>query len=277
MKLFNKVAIVGVGLIGGSLGLCIKKKRLTKQVIGISRHRKTINLAKKKGAIDYGYLNISAVSEADLVILSSPVNSITRIGLKIKSLVKPDALIIDTGSTKRKIVKTLQNALPNFVGTHPLSGSEKQGVINAKADLFCGSLCIVTPTAKTSKSALSAIEGFWGKLGARVVYLSPERHDNFVSYISHLPHIVAFSLMQSVPRESFYLASSGLKDSTRIAESSDIIWRDIFLENSDNVLKAIKRFSDCLSAIKSAIEHKDSGRLDKILKQARLKRQDLGA
>ncbi len=275
MRLFNKVAIIGVGLIGGSIGLGIKKKKLARHVIGISRHKKTINLAIRRGAIDRGYLDISEISKADLVILATPVNSIIKIGVRISSLVRPDALVTDTGSTKKLVVRELENALPNFIGAHPLSGSEKQGVINADADLFCGSVCVLTPTAKTSKAALSKIKRFWIELEARVVYLSPARHDKLISYVSHLPHIIAFSLIQSVPRNSLYLASSGLKDSTRIAASPDALWKDILLTNSENILNALKEFSTSLSHIKSAIMHKDARALEKFLRQARLKRKEL--
>jgi len=275
MRLFNQVAIVGVGLIGGSIGLGIKKRRLARQVIGISRHRKTINLAKRRGAIDAGFLDVSAIRQADLVILAAPVNTIIQIGVRISSLVKPGALVTDTGSTKRSVVEILGKALPNFVGAHPLSGSEKQGVASARDDLFCGSLCVLTPTAKTSRSALSIIRGLWVELGARVIYLTPAKHDRFISYTSHLPHIISFSLIHSVPRNSLYLASSGLKDTTRIAASPVGLWKDIFLTNSENILDALKYFSRSLTRIKHAIIKKDAKALERILNQARLKRKEI--
>jgi prephenate dehydrogenase len=275
MKLFNKVAIIGVGLIGGSIGLGIKKKKLAGQVIGISRHKKTIDSAIARRAIDVGSQNIAAIRQADLVILATPVSSIIRIGTKINSLIKPDALVTDTGSTKKLVVKMLENSLSNFVGAHPLSGSEKRGVINAEEDLFCGSLCVLTPTKKTSKKALIIIKKLWIELGAKVVYLSPARHDRIISYASHLPHIVAFSLIQSVPRNSLYLASSGLKDTTRIAASASLLWKDILLTNSENVLDALKEFTSCLYRIKSAITKKDAKALEIILRQAKSKRESL--
>ena len=275
MALFNKVAIIGVGLIGGSIGLGIKKRKLANQVIGISRHRKTINLAIAQGAIDRGFLNIAAISDPDLIILAMPVNSIIQIGAKISSQVHPDTLVMDTGSTKKLVVRTLENLLPNFVGAHPLAGSEKQGVINAQADLFCGSLCVLTPTRKTSGVALSRIKRLWVELGARVVCLSPARHDKLISYVSHLPHILAFSLIRSVPRNSLYLASSSLRDTTRIAASDKTLWKDILLTNSGNILEALNRFLISLSEVKSAITQKDTRGLEKILRQASLKRQAL--
>lgn len=275
MRKFRKVAIIGVGLIGGSIGLGIRKKKLAREVIGVSRHRKTINSAIKRGAIDRGFLEISAIREADLVILATPVSSIIHIGTKIASLIKPDTLVTDTGSTKKIIVKKLESVLPNFVGAHPLCGSEKQGVINADADLLCRSLCVLTPTLKTSRAALNKIKRFWIELGARVIYLNPGQHDKFISYVSHLSHIVAFCLIQSVPRNSLYLASRGLKDTTRIAASPTTLWKDILLTNSENVLDALEKFTSFLSRIKSAIIQKDRRHLERILRQARLKREAL--
>ncbi|MFH1578016.1 MAG: prephenate dehydrogenase [Candidatus Omnitrophota bacterium] len=275
MKLFNKAAIIGVGLIGGSIGLSIKKKKLASRVIGIGRHKNKINSAIARGAIDAGFFDISAVSQADLVIIATPVNSIIQFGTKIAPLIKPGTLVTDTGSTKKSVVKALEGILPNFVGSHPLAGSEKQGVINARADLFDGSLCVLTPTKKTPKNALSKVKKLWIDLGAKLILLSPAEHDKLVSCISHLPHVVAFSLIHSIPDHSLFLASKGLKDATRIADSSVALWRDIFLTNSKNVLDALKKFKGSLSKIESAIAHQDIKALERILNQARQKRQKL--
>ncbi|MBU1871594.1 MAG: prephenate dehydrogenase/arogenate dehydrogenase family protein, partial [Candidatus Omnitrophica bacterium] len=219
MRLFNKVAIVGVGLIGGSIGLAIKKRKLAGEVLGISRRSKTIKAGLKRGAIDRGFFDLSIASEADLVVLAAPVNSIINTGRKLSAVIKPGALVVDTGSSKKEIVAALAKILPGFVGAHPLAGSEKQGVINAHADLFKGSLCILTPTDKTRKHALTKIRRFWVQLGASVICLSPSRHDKLVSCISHLPHLVAFSLIHSIPRRNLFLAASGFRDTTRIALS----------------------------------------------------------
>ncbi len=275
MKRFNKVVIIGVGLIGGSVGLALKRKKLAKQVTGISRRKKTINTALARGAIDVGCFDLSPVKEADLVVLATPVNTIIQIGTQIKCLLKSSALVTDAGSTKKSVVKKLETVLPNFVGAHPLAGSEKLGVANAAADLFCNSVCILTPTKKTSKTALARIRKFWHSLGARIACLSPAQHDRLISHVSHLPHAIAFALIQSVPNASLHLASGGLKDTTRIASSSGTIWKDILLDNADNVLAALEIFSDHLSKIKTAISRKDAKSLERIIKQANLKRQKL--
>lgn len=277
MRLFNKVAIVGVGLIGGSIGLAVKKRKLARLVIGISRHKKTIDSALARKAIDRGFCDISAVQEADLVILALPVSSIIQIGRQITVLIKSGALVTDTGSTKKELVRGLEKALPNFVGAHPLAGSEKQGVINADGDLFRDSLCVLTPTKKTSKTALNKIKNFWKALGAEVFYLSPAKHDKYISYTSHLPHIVAFSLIHSIPRNTLYLASGGLRDATRIAASGDELWKDIFITNPENILIALKTFNNSLSRIRLAIIRRDTKALVRILRQTRLKRIALDA
>ncbi|MFH1678254.1 MAG: prephenate dehydrogenase [Candidatus Omnitrophota bacterium] len=275
MKLFNKVTIIGVGLIGGSIGLAIKKRGLAGQVVGVSRHENTISSAIKKGAIDSGTLDICAVRDSGLIILAAPVHTIIKIGTDISCLIKPGTLVIDTGSTKRLVVKKLEKSIPGFIGAHPLAGSEKQGVTNADAGLFEGSLCVLTPTKKSSKIALNKIKKFWIELGANVVYLSPDKHDRLIAYVSHLPHIIAFSLIHSVPRSALFFASTGLKDTTRIAGSSDVLWRDIFLTNSKNILASLNKFTSSLDMIKSAVMRGDQKKLNRILRQARLKRENI--
>lgn len=273
--MFDSVAIIGVGLIGGSIGLAVKKKKMARLVIGISRHKKTIDSALARKAIDRGFCDISAVREADLIILASPVSSIIQNGRRIAALIKPGALVTDTGSTKREIVWELEKVLPDFVGTHPLAGSEKQGVINSDENLFRDIWSILTPTRRTPRTALNKIKKFWMTLGAKVICISPLMHDRYISYVSHLPHVVAFSLIHSIPRNTFRLASGGLKDTTRIAASGDELWRDILATNADNVLAALECFDNSLSRIKSAIIRRDTKTLSRILRQARLKRMHL--
>ncbi len=275
MKLFNKVAIVGVGLIGGSLALAIKKKKLANEIIGVSRHKKTLLLAKKRGVIDSGSLDINAVSEADLVILSAPVGAILKLAPLISKVIKPDCIVCDVGSTKQEIVAALDKLFFYYVGAHPLAGSEKRGVLYSKADIFKGSLCILTPTGKTNAQAFLKIKKLWGSVGAKISCLSSVVHDKVVSFISHLPHIAAFSLSRAVPQEYLKFASTGFKDTTRIAVSDTEVWSDIFLSNQQNILKAIDAFQENLSKIKSAIIKKDSKAIDRFLEQAKAKRNRL--
>jgi prephenate dehydrogenase len=215
------------------------------------------------------------VKGADLLILAAPVNTIMQLAPRIRKLVAKNCIVTDVGSTKKEIVKVLGNCFSNYVGSHPLAGSEKRSIINAQAGIFKGTLCILTPTKATPKKALGRIKTLWSKLGARIVLLTPEAHDRILSFVSHLPHSVAFSLMNSIPSVYLKFAASGLKDTTRIAASSSGLWVDIFLSNRENMLKSIGAFQDSLAKLKSAIQKKDKRQLALILKKAQLKRLDL--
>ena len=276
MKLFNKVVIIGTGLIGGSLGLALKKNKLANQVVGLSRHRKNARLAKKLGAIDCIGLSLDAVKDADLVILATPIEAIINIAPKIAKKIKDDCIVIDVGSTKAEIVSRINRIIPNFVGCHPLFGSEKKGIVNLQPDIFTNYICIVTPTVKTNKKALGKIILFWRKLGGQVVVLSPNDHDRILAFTSHLPHAVAFSLMNSIPMEYLSLSSGGLRDSTRISASDAHLWSEVFLSNRRNLLTSLTSFQAKLAALKLALVSKNNKSLTKILLSAKNKREKLG-
>jgi prephenate dehydrogenase len=274
MRLFKRVVIIGTGLIGGSIALGIKKNRLAREVIGISRRRKTLLLAGKIGAIDKGSLDIGAAKNADLVILAAPVGTILDLAPAISRIVGPDCIVTDVGSTKKEIVSKLEKIFPRFVGAHPLAGSEKQGIQYAAAGIFKKSICILTPTAKTEARAAKKVRMLWEKLGSKVIYLSPAAHDEILSFVSHLPHLAAFATINSMPAKFLRFASTGLKDTTRIAASDSKIWADIFLSNRKNMLEAISALEGNLAGIKSAVNKKDKKQLIKILKEAK-KRRDI--
>lgn len=275
MRLFNKVAIIGTGLIGGSIALAIKKKGLARQVVGVSRHKKTLACARKSHAIDKGSQDLSIIRDADLVVLAAPVNTILNLADKILKFVPDDCVVTDVGSTKKEIVYKLSRVFPNYVGSHPLAGSEKRGIKNIQADMFEKSLCILTPAKNSSPKALKKVESLWNSLGARVVFLNPDKHDKILSFVSHLPHAIAFSLVDTVPDRYLKFATNGLKDSTRIALSDARLWADIFLSNRKNMLKSIESFLHSLSGLKSAINKKDEVAIIKILKKAKDKREIL--
>jgi len=276
MRLFNKVAIIGTGLIGGSIALDIKRRKLANKVIGVSRRKKSLLLAKRLGAIDYGSREIDIIKGADLVILATPVSTILNLANSISKSLTRDCLVTDVGSTKKEIVAKLEKVFPYYVGSHPLAGSEKRGVVHACANIFKDSLCILTPTKNTNPRALSKIKKLWIQLGAKVKFLSPGEHDEILSFVSHLPHIIAFSLISSIPSGYLSFASTGLKDATRIAASDSEIWRDIFSSNRKNVLKGIELFQKSLVKIKSAVRRNDKNLLTQILKKAKSKRETLG-
>jgi prephenate dehydrogenase len=276
MRLFNKVAIIGVGLIGGSIAQAIKKKNLAGEVVGVSRHKKTLFLAKKLQAIDRGSQDLNIIKGADLVILATPVETIINLAAKISPLLKKDCIVSDVGSTKQKIVSKLERIFPRYIGTHPLAGSEKRGIVNACAGAFKDSLCILTPTRHTDKKALGELRRLWIKLGAKTVFLTPDTHDKILSFVSHLAHLAAFSLIGIMPGRYLKFASSGLRDTTRIAASDSALWADIFLSNQKNITRAVTCFQKNLGKIKSAINSRDKKLLIQILKEARVKREILG-
>ncbi len=276
MKLFNKVAIVGVGLIGGSMALAMKKKRIARQIVGVSRHKNTLLLAKKAGAIDEGSRHLSLIEGADLVILATPVNTTLNLAQTMLKFIRRDCIVCDVGSTKQEIVSKLSKIFPNFVGSHPLAGSEKRGVSHASSDIFKNSLCILTPVRNTNRKALEKIEKLWHQLGVKTVFLSPATHDRALSFVSHLPHVLAFSLMGIIPPKYLKLGANSLKDTTRIAVSDSRLWADIFLSNRKNILNSIQIFQKNLSRIQSAVNKKDKKLLIKILEGAKNKREILG-
>lgn len=276
-KLFNKIAIVGVGLIGGSLGIAIKKKRIANKVIGISRKRSTLNRAKKVGAIDEGYLDFEAIRGSDLIILCAPVKTIISLMSEVKPYLSDKCIITDVGSTKFDIVTKSRKVLGqrlDFIGAHPLAGSEKRGIENAMENLFKDSVCILTPGGRNRKS-LTKIKLFWKRLGVKVKVLKPELHDKIISLTSQLPHLIAFSLMGSVPQDYLKYAASSLKDTTRVASSDPLLWTQIFLTNRAPILKSIKIFKKQLLQFSDLIERADEKRLFKKIQNAKSKRDKL--
>jgi len=275
MRLFNKVAIVGTGLIGGSIALAIKKKGLAGEVIGVSRHKKSLALAKKKKAIDRGSQDFAIVKDADLLIFATPVDAILKAAPKIRRIISKGCIVSDVGSTKREIASRLEKLFPNYIGSHPLAGSEKRGIVNAQPHLFEDSLCILTTTNKTKGASLRKIKLLWRRLGARTLILTPSLHDKILSFTSHLPHILAFSLIGVIPRKFLRFASGGLRDTTRIAASSSELWPDILLSNRKNILKDIELFEAQLSRLKAAVRRKDKETLKIILEKAKRNRDYL--
>ncbi len=275
MSLFKKIAIIGTGLIGGSLALVIKKKNLAQRVVGFSRRKETITRALKAGIIDEGSQSLNIIKGADFVILATPVDVILDLAPKIAKIIGNEAIVTDVGSTKEKIVLKLDKVFKNFIGSHPLAGSEKRGVANARPEIFQDSLCILTPTKKSKGAIVGKLKKFWKSTGARTVTLSPDKHDQVLGFVSHLPHAVAFSLMGSVPKEHLKFAASGLRDSTRIAGSDAEVWSEIFLSNQKNLLKSIEDFEKNILRFKSALKRRDKKALNLILAQAKKKREIL--
>jgi len=275
MKLFSRVAIIGVGLIGGSFGLALKKKALAKEIIGIGHRQKSIDQALRVRAIDQGYLGLDSIRGADLVVLSAPVKEIINILPKLKNLISEDCLIIDAGSTKSEIIKIAEKHRLRFIGCHPLAGMEKKGPENARADLFKNSLCLLVPPKKYSPQDLSRVKKLWEALESRTMVLNSARHDRILAFTSHLPHAVVFSLIDCLKSDYLKFGAGGLKDTTRIGLSDPLLWRDIFLTNRKELLSAINTFEKSFQRLKSLIKNNNDGALRAYLEKARDKRNGL--
>jgi len=275
-QMFRRATIVGVGLIGGSIGMAMKKHNLATEVVGVSRKNSSLVNALKNKAIDKAYNDIKkAVTNSDFVILAAPVGSIITLLPMIGKHVKRNCIITDVGSIKAGIVAEAEQHLPSaqlFVGSHPLAGSEKMGAGFADPTIFENSMCVMTPTKKTNRLARDKVKHFWTKIGAKVTVLSPEEHDKILAYISHLPHLLAYGLMEAIPPEFLQYATQGLKDTTRIAASSPQMWNDICMSNDKNILKSLDEFTSYIAAYRKSIIAKDEKMLVDKFKGAKTKR-----
>ena len=275
MKQFNKIVIIGVGLIGGSIGLAIKKLKLAKTVVGIARRESSARQAKRIGAVDSATLSYKkGLENADLVIIATPIGRIIDIVKNVIKAVPKDKrlLLTDVGSTKEFIVREIEKIIPKnikFIGSHPMAGSEKSGVKSASGNLFDKSLCIITNTKNTDKEALKKIKHFWKAIGLRSRILAPSQHDKLISFISHLPHIVSCALTLSAIPESLEFASTGFKDMTRIAAADPGLWQDIFVTNKWALFEAIYEYKKALERIENSIKKKDLRLLYEMLNKAK--------
>lgn len=276
--IFRRVAIIGVGFMGGSLGMALKKQGLAQEVVGIAQRQETLDQAIKAQAIDLGFTDVQqGVASAELVVLATPVQAIMESFSLINPHIRRGCLVTDMGSVKAEIVEKAESLLSAglFVGSHPLVGSEKKGVEHANPDLFQNTRCIMTPTAKTNPVAKEKIKFLWTKLGAQVEFLSPDDHDKIFAQVSHLPHLLAYALMESIPQESLGHALQGLKDSTRIAASPPQVWNDICLTNSKNILNALDGIVKQLAFLRKAISQRDQKNLIQYFTRAKEKRDGL--
>ncbi|MBX3320055.1 MAG: prephenate dehydrogenase/arogenate dehydrogenase family protein [Nitrospira sp.] len=285
---FKQVVIIGVGLIGGSLGMIIRRRGLADQVVGVGRRVENLKTAVALGAIDrYVADPQEAVRGADLVILATPVDTYERHLQEWGHSLQAGAIVSDVGSVKGTLVERSEAAMPSdvhFVGAHPIAGKEKTGVAAGSEQLFRGARCILTPTKRTDQNALSSVRQLWEEAGSIVLTLDPHVHDQILGAVSHLPHVAAFALInalsdlrdQQVPALDLAGHSGGgLRDTTRIAASSPEMWRDIFLWNRDNVVSYIDRYTRALEELKQLIKAGDAAGIEKLLERAKGEREKL--
>ena len=281
---FQKITIVGVGLLGGSIGLAVRKHHLAKEVAGYARREKTIAEAEKIGALDYATTDLlAAVSGADLVILCTPLAQMSALTKQFLPALKRGAIVTDVGSVKAEVVRELESLVAkagaHFVGSHPMAGGEKMGVLAARADLYVNSVCVITPTKKSNATAVRKLEKFWQALGARTLRLDAAQHDLLVSRSSHLPHVVAATLVKMVldpaqPKTQVGLCATGFRDTTRIASGSPEMWRDIALTNQKNLTRAVDGFVAELKKFQTALKTGDARAVEKFYATAKSRRDD---
>jgi prephenate dehydrogenase len=257
-----------VGLLGGSLGLAARQRRLAGEVVGFVRREASRAECRSSGAVDVATLDLAAaVRDADLVVLCTPIGQMRDLATGLAPLLSRDAVVTDVGSVKAGVVRELEPLFARagvvFVGSHPMAGAEKMGVAHARADLFHGAACVVTPTPDSDAGAVAKVEALWQGVGGRVMRLPPEQHDQLVARSSHLPQALATTLTNYIldetsPREQSQLCAGGFRDSTRIASGSPEMWRDILLANRESIATALREFSGRLEVLRSAIEQGDT-------------------
>lgn len=294
------VCIIGPGLIGGSIGLGLKKRNLAKTIIGVGHRSSAIEKALKMRAIDIGSLNIEeAVKNADIVILATSVNQIVDIAKKVIPFMKSNTILTDVGSTKNYIVEQITYNIRKdiaFVGAHPIAGSEQSGVEYATPNLFEGCTCIITPLRDQRckdqeigiceidspvsqppdyTKALETISRLWQLLGAKIKYLTPKQHDEILASVSHLPHLIASCLINAIKKEHLGYGASGLRDTTRIASGDPDLWINIFDQNRGNVIQSIDQFMIELTEFRNDLLKKNNATLLDRLKRAQSSRNSV--
>ena len=274
---FDRIAVIGVGLIGGSFALALKQAKACAHVVGAGRNAANLRLALERGAIDSIAPDAaSAVRNADLILVAAPVAQFEKIFAQVEKNLKKDAVVTDAGSTKRDVIaaarKGLKKRIAQFVPAHPIAGAEKSGVTAASADLFRGKRVVLTPLKENSKSSVEIIEKAWSACGARVSQMDAKEHDAVLAAVSHLPHLLAFALVHEVAgrknsEQLFSFAAGGFRDFTRIASSHPEMWRDICIANRDRLLEEVSRFSKKLGQVKKLLNH--PAKLEKLFAEAR--------
>ena len=279
---WNKIALIGVGLLGGSLGLALKQRRLAREIVGFVRRNASLAECEAKGAVDRATLDLkTAVDGAELIVLCTPIAQMLPLAEQMRPFISAEAIVTDVGSVKGSVVQELEPALAgsraHFIGSHPMAGAEKTGVGAAQANLFVGAICVVTPSAQPDAVALGKVERLWESVGGRLLRLSPAMHDELVSRSSHLPHVLAAALTNLVlsrahPAEQAALCANGFRDTTRIASGSPEMWRDIALANGDNLSRALTRLVADLEKFAESLERKDSEAISRFFETAKHQR-----
>ncbi len=279
---FKRITIIGVGLIGGSFALSLRKAGFNGKIAGIGRNKENLVRARDSGIIDeYFTVPAEGVTDTDLVLLSAPVGQFPKIAEDIKKSLKKGAIVTDVGSVKAGVIRQLEPLMPegvNFVGGHPIAGKECSGADAASSELFNKARCIITPSPNTDKEALEKTFAIWNSFGSETLLMSPEEHDSIFAAVSHVPHVIAYVLINSVldiKKDILPHGGRGLRDMTRIALSPPGLWRDICSYNKENILESLQYFLSSTSHIKELIENSQWDGLLKEFQKAKAGRQIL--
>ena len=283
--MFNKISIIGCGLIGSSILRAIVEKKLASKISAYDKSSKTTDYLKKNFSIEVCNNIYNVVKDSDLVIIASPLSSYKEILLSIQSNLKENVILTDTGSAKKEVNKIICNLNlknVNWIASHPIAGTEYSGPEAGFATLFNNRWCILSADNKVSKDKINELEKFWSNLGSKVKSMSFEDHDYILSLTSHLPHAVAYSIVKTAINNEdkfkddvIQYSAGGLRDFTRIAASDPLMWKDIFIDNSDNILKVLDNYSKNLEEIKNAIKNKDSKKLLEIFSSTKKIRKEI--
>ncbi len=280
---FDQVTVLGVGLIGASFALAMKKNALCNEIIGLGRNKDNLRAAQERGIIDrYETEPGAACRGSDLILFATPVGSFLDLASQAKSCFRKGAVVTDVGSVKGSLVYEMEKILPEdvaFVGGHPIAGNDRSGIDASHAELFEDTYYIVTPTEHTDKRVLQRLIDLWTALGAHTITMTPMQHDVMYGAVSHLPHVIAYTLMNTsaeIDSSSLRLCGQGFRDTTRIAGSSPELWRDICILNKDNVLKMIEIFQKKLGLIGQYLRASDADSLEREFKKARTLREGIG-
>ncbi len=283
--MFKKISVIGCGLIGSSILRAVEENKLASEVSVFDKSNHVNNYLKKNFSVSVCSNISEAVKNSDLTIISSPLSSYKEILLSIKSDLKKNSILTDTGSAKKEINKIISNFnLENihWIASHPIAGTEYSGPEAGFSNLFKNRWCILSADKQVSNDQISKLEKFWSKLGSKTKFMSFEDHDYVLSLTSHLPHVVAYSIVKTAinnedkfKNDVIQYSAGGLRDFTRIAASDPLMWKDIFIDNSDNILKVLDNYSKNLDEIKSAIKNKDSKKLLEIFSSTKKVRKEI--
>ena len=284
--MFNKVCIIGCGLIGSSIARAIKKNNLSRKIVSSNRSDITNKKIIKLNIVDEASSDTKKiVKESDLIIIATPLSSYKDVVLKIRNSIKSGAILTDVGSVKKKVISLVEKNIPknvSWISSHPIAGTEESGPESGFSELFKDRWCILTPSKQSKDQDVKLLETFWKKLGSRVDIMDAKKHDYILSMTSHIPHLIAYNIVNTTlkikkkkDRDIVKYSAGGLRDFTRIAASNPIMWRDIFIQNRKNTSKMIDKFIKNLKDLKKAIKNNDGKKLEKIFTKTKKIRKEI--